>query len=155
MKSKLITHLRVVATKLENAESAYNWYISQHCNCGILACSLLGMRPWQLSRALGPGATTWCRLVRDNCPATGLPRIKILKSLFAEGLTADDFRHLEQLNAPLVLARLGVKRLNKTSRLSVARYMRAWAGLLVEQGRIEEPPLLKAPSEAASDLAPV
>lgn len=166
MKSKLITALRQAATALENGTFNYKWNTCSKCNCGVLACAITGKTTIELSKMFPNYPNdrfTWQKMVGDYCPVTGVPKLEIIKMLFDAGLNAVDLVQLEDLSNPEVLSRITEKRtvtpgfvgrivglkptiveelaeITYNNQQDAARYMRAWADLLVEQGQMDTAP---------------
>jgi hypothetical protein len=159
MNNKLITALRLAARAIEDGTFDYDWFDGAKCNCGALCSALLGKSQKQISNMLPNEMGTWSEFVGSECPITGIPSKKILRTLLSSGLTAVDLVQLEELSNPEVLSRLRDKRIiirkrlfrkpvvstveerakvGRENRTDVVRYMRAWADMLVERGREDE-----------------
>lgn len=179
MNTKLITALRTSANAIDNGTFTYSWTDPTRCNCGILACSLLGKSP----KAMNPlvqdmpkdddNNCTWTHYASTACPITGIPEHKVFKELFSHGLTQTDFHHLEYLTDPEIRARVSLPtvrksptffqwifgqqgteiagRINYRNGAHVALYMRAWAAILEERGR-EDGAGLRTESEATAGV---
>ncbi len=179
MNNKLITALRTSANSIENGTFTYAWTDPSRCNCGVLACALLGESPRAINLVLhdmpkdGDGNATWTHYASTTCPITGIPEHKIFKELFSYGLTQADFHHLEYLTNPDIRARMVMPKvltsptllqwifgqpgheitepINYKNGLHVALYMRAWADLLTERGQLDAPE--KQAAQAREGLA--
>lgn len=166
MNTKLITALRTAATSIENGTFTYSWTDPTRCNCGVLACSLLGLAPRKLNERIQdmPKQTgigmTWTHFAATVCPITGIPEHALFKTLFSHGLTQADFHHLEYLTDERIRSRMQMPSSPKPQTFTqwlfdqpsdtehetidykngahVALYMRAWARLLEEQGREDD-----------------
>jgi hypothetical protein len=107
---KLITALRTAATALSEGTFYYHWHKAESCNCGIVACALLGTSAAELRKRLqaieAPANGTWTDLAGTVCPMTGVPTADVFAQLYEAGLTVRDFKNLEYLTDPRVLARL-------------------------------------------------
>lgn len=165
MKLRLITALRTTATALERGTFDYDWKYVARCNCGSLFCSLTGKSaadlpiPQPIGGKIG---ATWKTLVGQHCPITGMPTDKLLKELLGYGLTKQDIINLEFLSDPKVVARMNIKgkrrirlerkwyqlpryttveeaatKLDYNNKNRVIGYMRAWADLLTEEGKMD------------------
>jgi hypothetical protein len=161
MKNKLITALRLAAKSLEDGTFDYDWNHLESCNCGVLLCAMKGLSRDELSTKVGEmtagivGGPNWQRVVGTLCPITGIPTNELLRELLEAGLSAKDIVDLENLSNQGVLKRcdFGTKK-TCTDRLlrpplvketpieadcensaHAAIYMRAWADLLVEEGK--------------------
>lgn len=169
MNTKLITALRTAATAIESGTFSYTWNDPTRCNCGILACSLLGKSPRELNRIAGEmpkndrGEMTWTHFSAMVCPITGIPEHELFKTLFQSGLTQADFHALEYLTDPKIRSRMKMQTIkgrnpslvewllgkrqvpdskeaiNFRNGFHVALYMRAWADILTEQGADDAP----------------
>jgi hypothetical protein len=171
MKTKLITALRTAATALENGTFAYDWCEPNRCNCGVVACALLGTSPAKLPVPKADKGDTWSDRVGYYCPITGMPENKFFATLHSYGLTPLDIVQLEYLSNPKVVERMNLRAI-KTVRagfLKLGRkqvevpvaveydekahliaYLRAWAQILVEEGALdrvevrEEAPMMRS-----------
>lgn len=172
MNTKLITALRTSANALENGTFAYEWSNPESCNCGILACALLGKSIVQmkdimptLTKSLKPNKHHWTNIAANHCPITGIPENEILKAMMQAGMTQSDFQEMEYLSNPEVQKRAIKSQGNKavfntteittghfwnkrtasvstgkyscTDKANVIAYMRSWADILTEQGKLD------------------
>lgn len=160
MKTKLITALRLAATAIETRSFAYDYARNTTCNCGVLYCAIAGKSAEDLRLKLPRvgNPTNWRKLAGEHCPITGVPTNEIFRTLTETGLTAQDIGELEECGNEKVLSRLNVKlapapknmlekwlnRMGKNRTFAhyrdrdfVVKYMRAWADLLVEDGRLD------------------
>lgn len=143
MKTKLITALRLAASAIENRAVKYDWYRPQYCNCGIVACCVLGIKPPSLRRRImrlaGRGVeASWAGMADCACPRA----VALFKSLFLAGFTRKDFKQLEDLSNPNVIRRMrkaGMKgEIRRTVCDDAVAYMRAWADLLAEEDQKQQ-----------------
>lgn len=167
MKNKLITSLRVAANALERGSFPYAWDEPSQCNCGVLACAILGLSPTELDSVLPEipheESQTWTKRAGYYCPVTGMPTQQIFKALHDAGMKLEDYRELEYLDNPEALARCDFGTITKgklwwkktlrqreqyDKRMHVVIYMRAWADLLTEEGRDDAP--ARQPATAAA-----
>lgn len=158
--------LRITATGIEDGTLPYQWNHTERCNCGLLAANVMGITVAELSEQINTTlcghvddsnqAGSWTRLVGFNCPLTGLPENKIIRSLMEIGMKREDFRHMEFCDRPDVLNKMPKHLTRKTlpqslwdkimrrppvenlirnydSKKFVSAYMRAWADILEEQ----------------------
>lgn len=145
MKTKLITALRIAAGALENKTFDYRWNRCHMCNCGSLFCALTGKSPEELSEMIpniGLQFRTWETLVGQHCPIAGIPTNKLFAELLGYGLSQLDIINLENLSDPKILAAMPKRKFwqfgpNHKNSKDVIEYMRAWANLLVEEGRMD------------------
>lgn len=110
-RAKLITALRTAATALSDGTFYYDWASHESCNCGVVACALLGTSAKDLEARLDAVASkrrnrSWTDLVGQHCPVVGMPTEDVFRQLFEAGLTAKDICNLEYLDDPKVLERL-------------------------------------------------
>jgi hypothetical protein len=110
MKTKLITALRTCAKALENNTFAYDWTQPQSCNCGIVACALMGKSISEMREILKPMRLyvknpNWNVLVASFCPVTGIPENAVFKTLAEAGMSQTDIIELESLSNKQVLKR--------------------------------------------------
>ena len=108
MKTKLITALRTAAKALENGTFEYDWEQPQSCNCGIIACALMGksiveMKALVLNMRSEVAGPNWKLMVRKFCPITGVPTNEVFKALVESGMSATDIIELEELSNKKVL----------------------------------------------------
>ncbi len=178
MKTKLITALKASAIALDNGTFNYDWHRRESCNCGILASALTGKSLEQLKVELpGEGRETWGKMIGRHCPITGISENAIFKTLQLAGLTALDLNQLEELSNPkirnkmfetsnfqetkvvrsgLLLRKKKVQvkvpndRVPYDHKCPVAAYMRAWAEILIEEGREDLPEKSETKTELAS-----
>ncbi len=161
MNTKLITGLRVAANALETGIFYYKWSHPACCNCGVLCCALTGKSAAGLARELPSPLSTWENMIGEHCPITGIPTQTVFRELFAHGLTQRDLIQLEDLSDPKIVARLHLTERRRVPRsflplkfgifgklatvpvkpacdkkAHVIAYLRAWADLLVEEGRL-------------------
>lgn len=111
MKTKLITALRTCAKALEQGTFEYKWAEPQSCNCGIVACALMGKSVAEMKDILQPMRTqvehpNWKYLVGKFCPITGTPTNEVFKSLLEAGMSQTDIVELEELSNKKVLSRI-------------------------------------------------
>lgn len=155
MKRKLITALRVAANALEQDTLHYDWEQNCSCNCGVLACAVMGVSERQLDAHidfLKPNrGVTWTEWIGSVCPVTGKPNHTILNALFAAGMVARDIPELEYLDNPNVVEQVlnsrprrwfglrAPKPLQEGCKEDVIDYMRAWADCLTEEGQLDSP----------------
>lgn len=175
MKTKLITALRTAANALEWHTFEYDWRHPASCNCGIIACALMGKSVSEMQMCLSPmiqtvKASNWNYLVAKHCPITGIPENEIFAALLGAGMTQKDIVHLEMLSDPEVMKRTKWPQKVATGTVKKKRffgeateepapydrkryhmypenaiaYMRAWADLLTEQGKQDQPETEKA-----------
>ncbi len=172
MKTKLITALRTCAKALEQGTFDYKWERPESCNCGILACSIMGKSIAEMATDLEPmrkqvTQPNWRFLVGRFCPVTGIPQNEIFKALFEAGLSQSDIIELEELSNKKVLSRMTMQKAYKietikpsifdaflgkketvkktevnyySSKENTIAYMRAWADILTEEGRLDSDP---------------
>jgi len=162
MKTKLITALRIAANALENNTFHYNWKRMEQCNCGVVACALLGLSATELDEHLEeispPFQVNWAMMAGMMCPVTGVATDVIFGKLQQCGMTALDIVQLEELSNPRVLARCDFGSRRKTTgklwwkktteepilvsydyKQHVILYLRAWADLLTEETADDAP----------------
>lgn len=128
----LVIALRSTATRLA-AGSTYQWGHLGMCNCGHLVETLCGLAPQQIHRFALEREGDWEQLANAYCPTSGYAIDDIITRLVEHGLTTGDIGHLEKLDDPRVLGRLGVLHLRRNVREDVVAYISAWADLLEEQ----------------------
>jgi hypothetical protein len=130
---RLAEALRRTAARLRGG-APYQWGHFGACNCGHLAQTLTRRSMADIHRAAVARARDWGHAAVEHCPLSGLPLDDILGEMFAAGLGMDDVRHLEQLDDRRILRRLPLdqRQLRRNDREHVARYMDAWAELLVD-----------------------
>lgn len=173
MNNKLITALRTAASALESGRFSYSWSNPASCNCGVLACSLLGKSMAGMTREVDffvhdrNKNATWRHNTGVFCPITGIPENTLFRTLFSFGLTTKDFGELEYLSNPEVLARFPLVpqrrkwwqfrvsppqeiSLNYKNANDAAIYMRVWANLLEERGKDDQPEPVTNESEPAT-----
>lgn len=151
---KLSEALLEAARRLE-AGLLYEFVDAGSCNCGVLAQVLTGLDRQEVCRrayrrqgpgvghiglysvAVGTAAATLGTSMDDACALTGMDEGSILRALGDAGMTPAEVCDLEHMTEDHVLRRM--ERLKPyddvpTSQY-VAAYMRAWAGVLEEEGR--------------------
>lgn len=111
MKTKLITALRTCANALENGTFAYEWRKPESCNCGVVACALMGKSVAEMKDMLLPmkrqvDTVTWGSLVGRFCPVTGTPENEVFRALIEAGMSQTDIVELEMLANKEVLKRI-------------------------------------------------
>lgn len=165
MNTKLITALRTSAKALENDTFGYNWNEAHSCNCGILCCALFGKSLSDMEKLLEENNIygQWAEAVQEYCPVTGTSTNKIFKELMSYGLSPADIVQLENLSSPAVIARMGLtETVTRTTRNGwfkkpivvtetvptrpeynrkehLIKYLRTWADMLQEEGRMDAP----------------
>jgi len=158
MKTKLITALRQSAAAVRNQTFGYEWSNMKSCNCGVVACALLGYDQEKLNTSLPTKPQyNWLKFVGEYCPVTGLPEHLVLRAMTDAGLSPRDIIELEAMSNQQVLARMPVQYQTKivggwwamlfgrtrevkqprpfhyTNRQDLVLYLEAWADLLEEQ----------------------
>jgi hypothetical protein len=156
MRTKLITALRTAAAAVENETFNYDWQKASRCNCGVVACAILGKSAQELNSALPQRRGTWTEMVGLHCPVTGIPTHEVFRSLMTAGLTQLDLVQLEWLSNPRVLEKMGKfyapnrpvadalfgrKELSvdHTEPFYLVRYLRAWADLIQAEDASDVP----------------
>lgn len=143
----LADHFRAVVTSLRNGECSYNWNRHVHCNCGLVARSIIpgfcyeNVRPLVKEIFLINGSgPTWTEMAKRVCPVTGEPMDVIFSRLWRAGLQREDFEHLENLSNPEILTKMNVSRPIRESEFDFIRYLYAWASLIEQfhEKRLEE-----------------
>jgi hypothetical protein len=127
----LIDALRVTATRLA-AGAIYQWGHFGQCNCGHLVQTVCRLSPSAIQAWASERGGDWGELANEYCPASGLPLDLVMEQLLGAGLDARDLEHLEELDAPDVVARLG-RWPSRNVRDDAVAYLRAWASLIEEQ----------------------
>lgn len=129
----LVEALRSTALRLEQG-APYQWGHWGQCNCGHLAQTVTRKSAAQIhSSAMqrhAAATTEWSEHAFDYCPGSGADVDDVLDALLTMGLSRADVGHLEYLDDPAVLRRLGVTHLERNCRGDAVRYMRAWADTL-------------------------
>lgn len=147
MKTKLITALRTAANAIQSGQFPYNWNNLVSCNCGVVVCAITGKAPVHLLSSEDLRVATpknrdtsldWSEFAGMVCPITGAPTHHIFKQLYEVGMLPSDIRHLEYLSDAKILKRVG-RALNYKKGTDVVDYLRAWADMLVEEGRADVP----------------
>jgi hypothetical protein len=131
----LVIALRSTAARLA-AGSSYQWGHLGMCNCGHLVETLCGLAPQQIHRFALEREGDWEQLANAYCPTSGYAIDDVITRLLDHGLTTEDIGHLEKLDDPHALGRLGVRHLRRNVREDVIAYLLAWADLLAEARRI-------------------
>ncbi|NVB79032.1 MAG: hypothetical protein HOV81_11590 [Kofleriaceae bacterium] len=131
----LVIALRSTAARLA-AGSSYQWGHLGMCNCGHLVETLCGLAPQQIHRFALEREGDWEQLANAYCPTSGYAIDDVITRLLDHGLTTEDIGHLEKLDDPRVLGRLGVLYLRRNVREDVVAYLVAWADILDEQRRV-------------------
>lgn len=133
---QLIKALRETAARLRRADSGYLWSSGSRCNCGLLACSILGVEPDELRNKHGAiGAWTLKAELYDvlgTCSVSHLPWQQMFNILTDAGLEVDDFKKIEKLE--------GARRGKYLNPLYVARYFDAQADILEQRRANGEKP---------------
>lgn len=102
----LIRGLRETAQRLRDGTDDYCWTRSTHCNCGLLARSLLGVDAVELLKLRWEGDYPpiasldgcWSVAARQGyCARTGLPTHTLFKALAACGVEREDYERIEYL----------------------------------------------------------
>jgi hypothetical protein len=114
MKTKLITALRTCANALEQGTFAYEWQHPQSCNCGIVACALMGKSVAEMAALIAPMRAhverpNWKFMVGKFCPVTGMPENEVFRALIGAGMSQADIIELEELGNEKVLERINLK----------------------------------------------
>ena len=95
---RMIEAFHGVIEHLEN-DGRYHWEYPALCNCGVLACQLLGINQNDLSTWLAMEPVKfahWSTGARSSiCPETGLYSNQILNALTKHGIDKDDFHRVE------------------------------------------------------------
>lgn len=123
---KLISALESVISGLESGSVNYDWEKVCQCNCGLVAQAITGLQDKELyEKLLHPMIEkyhdasegrrklnhkkkydpTWCQLVAEYCPLTGMPMEGIFKILYEAGMTRENIAHLENLSDKTILER--------------------------------------------------
>jgi hypothetical protein len=134
----LVIALRLTAERLDGG-STYQWGHLGMCNCGHLVETVCGIAPAQIHRIALEGEGDWEQLANAYCPTSGYLIDELITRLVELGLSTRDIGHLEKLDDPRVLARLGVPNLRRNERAHVVRYLRAWADLIEGERPIPAP----------------
>ncbi len=151
MSRALIEALHVVAERLERG-APYQWGHMGQCNCGHLAQVVSRRTAADIHRsAIARNTGEWSEHANDRCPSTGALIDDVFDDLLAIGLTRQDIVHLEHLDDPRVVARVG-RALRKNQRADAVDYVRAWAGLLSEE--LQPVLVAAAPVDALADVLP-
>jgi hypothetical protein len=172
----LATHLDRCADFIERESGNYDWTRPSQCNCGMLARSITDLTRPQLSRAINDLSkhlpqreATWVNMAELVCPMTGRPEHEIFAKLHDAGFRYEDYRGLEYLSHPEVVARCGwvTKRTEgslwwkrtvkepfkgvvpQTVAANVVQYCRTWAKMIREYRAAHETPV------SAAELAEV
>jgi hypothetical protein len=137
----LIEALRSTARLIKDGVE-YSWSHCDRCNCGILARVITGasrdtvtdeLLEIHMHRLFGMDKEcTWSNTAQAYCSVTGLPESRILDTLFASGLAAQDIHDLENLSNEKIAAKVG-RPLVKDNPLDVVDYLEAWATLLEDE----------------------
>lgn len=131
--SALIEALRTTAQRLEQG-APHQWGHWGQCNCGHLAQTVTGRSAAEIHasamRRHAAATTEWSEHAFDYCAGSGALVDEMLEALRAIGLSKEDIGHLEYLDDPRVLRRLGTDTLTRGSRADAVRYLRAWAELI-------------------------
>ncbi len=139
-KQRLINSLSLAIVELKNNTIHYDWRHQESCNCGVVAQAVLGTTPAKVRElwleASGklriiesikpdeePFDRTWQNAVKNLCPMTGEPMVKVFKMLFDAGLTKSDIVHLEYMDNPAILKRSGINIKEKVSFKSSKKVM--------------------------------
>lgn len=128
----LVIALRSTAARLA-AGSTYQWGHLGMCNCGHLVETLCGLAPQQIHAFALEREGDWEQLANAYCPTSGYAIDDVITNLLDHGLTTEDIGHLEKVDDPRVLRRLGVSHLRRNVREDVVAYLDAWADILEDQ----------------------
>jgi hypothetical protein len=143
---ELIRALRATAERLRGG-APYQWGHFGLCNCGHLAQTVTKRSKAELHALAVAKAGDWSELAHAFCPTSGYPIDHVIEELLSLGLTTDDLAHLERLDDPRVLSRLGGVHLARNQRDDVVAYLEAWSNLLEERlfaDRARRPPAAPA-----------
>lgn len=132
MSESLPAALRATAARLA-AGSTYQWGHHGQCNCGHLVETVCGLAPPQIHRLALERDGDWEALANNYCPTSGYAIDDVITQLLALGMTTKAIAHLERLDDPRVLRRLGVRALRHNVREDAVAYMNALAALLDEE----------------------
>lgn len=144
-----IQALELTIFNLENNVYGYNWLSPNHCNCGILARTLLGGKypsncGYSDSPAKGPVSVgVFSR--RTFCITTNLPLPEVFQVLKDAGFTYQELLDLEYLGNGKIVGIMG-RELSKTlsgciamsnnqhtDKSSLILYLKTWVRILKEE----------------------
>ncbi len=132
--------LRKAAKHIKTKPRDFDWYVTEKCNCGILAQVVLGMNYGRLKETIGTNnRATWKimtgraeALIRypNECPVTGRGLREVFKALYALGFKSEELMELEELSNtrysdPLMKYKSGIA--HYTDPRAVVKYMNNWA----------------------------
>jgi len=137
---QLVAALRSTAARLAGG-AAYQWGHFGQCNCGHLAQTVCKLETRVIHEWALEGAGDWEQLANNYCSTSGHRIDDVIGALLELGLDRDDLGHLEKVDDPAVLSRLGWYPARNV-REDVVAYLRAWADLL--EARLPEVATLAA-----------
>ncbi len=137
--------LRKAAKRIKHRPYDFDWFITERCNCGILAQVVLGLTESELTKTLGSdNCGTWRIMALRTaeyqsywgCPSTGLGMVKVFTALYDMGFTREELNDLEHLVNKRYCdddIRPDDAFRNYTYPKSVAAYMNNWAQALEKE----------------------
>lgn len=169
VKTELITALRTAVHALKAGTFPYTWNRSSRCNCGVVACAILGESPGKRLDTTDENFSRWDDAIGAHCTVTGHPTSELFADLFKCGLTALDLIELESLSNPKIAARAlaaipvqpvpakkpkfrffwqakavpmrkSPRKLNFGSKSALIHYLEAWIEILIEDGQLDGAP---------------